>query len=64
MLKITKGPPQRKDHIKFEDYAYRPNEMWELLERCWNYDPEERPTIDDVVMRLKEIAQMEEYVKQ
>lgn len=63
MLKIQRGPPRRKDHVKFEDYAYRPDEMWELLERCWAYDPEERPTMDEVVARLKQIAKMREHVK-
>ncbi|KAG9096724.1 hypothetical protein FS749_007885, partial [Ceratobasidium sp. UAMH 11750] len=32
------------------------NEMWSLLQWCWEYDPRARPTIDMVVQRLKEIA--------
>ncbi|KAG9104524.1 hypothetical protein FRC06_001610 [Ceratobasidium sp. 370] len=33
------------------------NEMWSLLQWCWEYDPRARPTIDMVVQRLKEIAE-------
>ncbi|KAG8746041.1 hypothetical protein FRC10_006380 [Ceratobasidium sp. 414] len=33
------------------------NEMWSLLQWCWEYDPRTRPTIDMVVQRLKEIAE-------
>lgn len=55
---VCSGPPKRKDHMNFEKYAYRPEEMWELLERCWMHDPAQRPTIDEVVVRLKQIAKM------
>ncbi|EUC57267.1 Serine/Threonine-kinase TNNI3K [Rhizoctonia solani AG-3 Rhs1AP] len=60
MLKISKGPPKREDHPEFDIYAHRPDEMWELLVDCWKADPEERPTMDDVVSRLKKIARMPE----
>jgi hypothetical protein len=36
--------------------------MWELFERCWAFEPENRPTMDYVVMRLKEIAKLPEHV--
>ncbi|KAG9124712.1 hypothetical protein FRC07_010535 [Ceratobasidium sp. 392] len=32
------------------------NEMWSLLQWCWEYDPRARPTIDMVVQRLKEVS--------
>jgi len=31
-------------------------EMWELLEKCWAANPNERPTIDDVVRTLEGFA--------
>ena len=30
------------------------NEMRELIDSCWQQDPEERPTMDEVVRRLRE----------
>ncbi|CAE7078559.1 unnamed protein product [Rhizoctonia solani] len=60
ILKISSGPPRREHHPKFEEYAHRPDEMWELLQRCWAMEPSERPTIDEVVGRLKQIARMPE----
>ncbi|KAG8678359.1 hypothetical protein FRC08_017840, partial [Ceratobasidium sp. 394] len=33
------------------------NEMWSLLRWCWKYDPRARPTMDEVVLRLKEIGE-------
>ncbi|KAH7329831.1 kinase-like domain-containing protein [Rhizoctonia solani] len=60
ILQITKGPPCRDHHPKWEEYAYRPDEMWDLLNRCWAKEPQDRPTIDEVVLRLKQIAKMPE----
>ncbi|CUA69233.1 Serine/threonine-protein kinase TNNI3K [Rhizoctonia solani] len=60
ILQIGRGPPRREHHPKFEEYAYRPNEMWELLQKCWAMEPGDRPTIDEVVGRLKQIARMPE----
>ncbi|KAH7329818.1 kinase-like domain-containing protein [Rhizoctonia solani] len=60
ILQITKGPPRRDHHPKWEEYAYRPDEMWDLLNKCWAMDPQDRPTMDEVAMRLKEIAKMPE----
>ncbi|CAE7055390.1 unnamed protein product [Rhizoctonia solani] len=60
ILKISSGPPRREHHPKFEEYAHRPDEMWELLQRCWAMEPSERPTIDEVVERLEQIAKMPE----
>ncbi|CAE6448242.1 unnamed protein product [Rhizoctonia solani] len=60
ILKVNEGPPKRKDHPGFNEYAYRPDEMWALLEKCWAKEPSNRPTIDEIVMELKEIARMVE----
>ncbi|CAE6489518.1 unnamed protein product [Rhizoctonia solani] len=60
MLKILQGPPKRKDYPKFDDYAYKPEELWSLLEECWAQEPEKRPTMDEVVVGLKKIARMPE----
>ncbi|EUC56464.1 Serine/Threonine-kinase TNNI3K [Rhizoctonia solani AG-3 Rhs1AP] len=60
ILQIGRGPPRREHYPKFEEYAYRPDEMWELLQKCWAMEPNDRPTIDEVVMRLKQIAKMPE----
>ncbi|CUA75310.1 Macrophage colony-stimulating factor 1 receptor 2 [Rhizoctonia solani] len=60
ILQINRGPPRREHYPKFEKYAYRPNEMWELLQKCWAMEPGDRPTIDEVVGRLKQIARMPE----
>ncbi|QRW12775.1 Tyrosine kinase catalytic domain protein [Ceratobasidium sp. AG-Ba] len=32
-------------------------DMWSLLQWCWKYDPRARPTMDEVVQRLKEISE-------
>ncbi|ELU39120.1 Pkinase domain-containing protein [Rhizoctonia solani AG-1 IA] len=60
ILQISKGPPRREHHAKFEEYAYRPDEMWALLEKCWAMEPSERPSIDEVLVELKRIAKMPE----
>ncbi|KAH7329819.1 kinase-like domain-containing protein [Rhizoctonia solani] len=61
MLKVNEGPPRRKDHPGFNDSAYRPDEMWALLEKCWAKEPSKRPTMDRIVMELNEIASMKEW---
>ncbi|ELU39119.1 protein tyrosine kinase domain-containing protein [Rhizoctonia solani AG-1 IA] len=60
ILKVNQGPPRRRDHPGFDIYAYRPDEMWTLLERCWAKEPENRPSMDEVVAELKKIGGMEE----
>ncbi|KAG8794892.1 hypothetical protein FRC12_020529 [Ceratobasidium sp. 428] len=49
-------PPLRAEHPDFEKYALKPNRVWVLLERCWRTKPKDRPTIDEVVLELKEMA--------
>lgn len=60
MIKVKEGSPKRQDHPEFEKYAYRPDEMWELLEKCWKQNPDDRPDIDEVVMELKKIGKKPE----
>ncbi|KAG9091797.1 hypothetical protein FS749_016238 [Ceratobasidium sp. UAMH 11750] len=59
----TKGPkiiqmvtlgqrPKRADHPMIEQYSCK-DELWSLLEECWRNTPEERPSADVVVQRLK-----------
>ncbi|KAG8683371.1 hypothetical protein FRC08_014323 [Ceratobasidium sp. 394] len=48
--------PARADHVDFEDYALKPDEMWALLERCWEFEPGKRPTIDEVLIDLKRMT--------
>ncbi|KAG9075098.1 hypothetical protein FRC06_010267, partial [Ceratobasidium sp. 370] len=48
--------PVRTEHAEFENYALKPDEMWALLERCWEFAPEKRPTIDEVLVDLKRIT--------
>ncbi|CAE6445331.1 unnamed protein product [Rhizoctonia solani] len=61
ILRVNEGPPRRKDHPGFNNYAYRPDEMWALLEKCWAKEPSERPTMDKIVMELKEISSMKQW---
>ncbi|CAE6439102.1 unnamed protein product, partial [Rhizoctonia solani] len=60
MLKVTEAPPRRKDYPRFDKYAYKPDEMWALLEKCWAKEPSNRPTMGEIVMRIKEITRMAE----
>jgi hypothetical protein len=30
-------------------------EMWKLIESCWRQNPRKRPTIEEIVVRLREI---------
>ena len=34
-------------------------EMWKLIENCWQHDPEERPTIEEVVKRWRKFVEYE-----
>ncbi|QRV97875.1 Serine/threonine-protein kinase [Ceratobasidium sp. AG-Ba] len=48
--------PQRAKYADFDKYALKPDEMWALLEKCWATEPEDRPTIDEVLIALKKMA--------
>ncbi|KAG8723283.1 hypothetical protein FRC09_003937 [Ceratobasidium sp. 395] len=48
--------PQRAKHADFEKYALKPDEMWLLLEKCWAIEPEDRPTMDEVVRILRKMS--------
>ncbi|KAF8601646.1 kinase-like protein [Ceratobasidium sp. AG-I] len=50
--------PLRQDHVDFNEYALQPNSLWELLEKCWAFEPSDRPTIDDVVTDLERMVAM------
>ncbi|CAE6495085.1 unnamed protein product [Rhizoctonia solani] len=53
---ITSGrSPKREDHPEFDKYAPLPDKTWALLEKCWKMEPEERPTIQEVVDELDKI---------
>ncbi|CAE6360662.1 unnamed protein product [Rhizoctonia solani] len=53
---ITSGKtPKREDYPDFDKYAPLPDKTWELFEKCWNMEPEERPKIKDVVDELAKI---------
>jgi hypothetical protein len=45
--------PRRDKHTDFEKYGFKPDQLWALLESCWEPEPENRPTIDEVAMKLK-----------
>jgi len=48
--------PIRAEHPGFEQYALKPDEMWALLERCWEFEPQQRLTIDEVFVELKKMT--------
>ena len=54
LLKVTRGDrpgrPQGVEGTWFSDV------VWELLERCWVSQPEDRPSVVDVLHRLEEIS--------
>ncbi|KAG9120201.1 hypothetical protein FRC07_004391 [Ceratobasidium sp. 392] len=48
--------PVRAKYANFDKYALKPDEMWALLEKCWESKSEDRPTIDEVVVELKKMT--------
>ncbi|KAG8739710.1 hypothetical protein FRC10_005252 [Ceratobasidium sp. 414] len=54
-IRLNKRPIRAK-HADFEQYALKPDEMWALLERCWEFEPEKRPTIDEVLVVLEKMT--------
>jgi len=52
--------PKRAHHAEFERYAYKPDELWALLQKCWAIEPEDRPIIQDVIAKLERIVEMPE----
>lgn len=54
--KLAEIISQHDQPLKSEDYSCSVlreyPDLWELLERCWRKDPEERPTVDEVVTAL------------
>ncbi|QRV84324.1 Serine/threonine-protein kinase [Ceratobasidium sp. AG-Ba] len=47
--------PKESDYPEFRQHCPQPDMMWELLQRCWNMDPEKRPTIHQVIDELESI---------
>lgn len=46
MLRICRGlRPMRPDQI--------PDPYWELIEKCWKHNPDERPTFEEITEELK-----------
>ncbi|KAG8691037.1 hypothetical protein FRC09_011747 [Ceratobasidium sp. 395] len=57
MLDIHQGKrPLRAKHADFEKYALKPDDMWALLDRCWVIEPNDRPTMSEVIAELKKIV--------
>ncbi|KAG8722541.1 hypothetical protein FRC09_006117 [Ceratobasidium sp. 395] len=53
---LTSKKPIRSKFANFEKYAFKPDEMWALLERCWQFEVNDRPPMDQVVGELKAMA--------
>ncbi|KAG9097537.1 hypothetical protein FRC07_010782 [Ceratobasidium sp. 392] len=53
---VDKRAPVRAEYPEFENYALKLDKMWALLERCWAFEPEDRPTIDEVLVDLANMA--------
>jgi hypothetical protein len=47
--------PNRTKHADFEKYALQPDRIWALLQLCWEFEPEDRPTIDEVIVDLHDM---------
>ena len=47
VMRITGGErPERPTHPKFTD------PLWELAKRCWKVAPQDRPKMEDVLIKL------------
>ncbi|KAG8724957.1 hypothetical protein FRC09_011546 [Ceratobasidium sp. 395] len=51
-LVSTGSRPKRADYPKIEQYACR-DDIWNLFEECWNTDPIERPSAEQIAGYLK-----------
>ncbi|KAG8687646.1 hypothetical protein FRC11_006859 [Ceratobasidium sp. 423] len=51
----TNQRPIRANHLQIEEYE-RNDEIWKLFEDCWIKAPEDRPTANGVVQRLKSLT--------
>jgi len=49
------------DKSRREDYPQVPKEslLWPLMEKCWEYEPTDRPRIRQVLEELKELDSRE-----
>ena len=53
-LKVVRG--DRPERPKEVEGAWFTDDVWELLERCWMAQPEDRPSIKDILECLEQIA--------
>ncbi|CAE7110997.1 unnamed protein product [Rhizoctonia solani] len=51
LVGIKKEPPERPDTIPFDHECG--NKLWELLVRCWSFDPKARPSANETVTVMK-----------
>ncbi|QRV98377.1 Serine/threonine-protein kinase [Ceratobasidium sp. AG-Ba] len=49
--------PDEVDYHGFRTYCPQPEMMWALLQRCWNKEPEGRPTVVEVISELELIKE-------
>ncbi|CAE6469551.1 unnamed protein product [Rhizoctonia solani] len=55
ILRVTnKEFPERPECMPIGDQ--RSDKLWELLVRCWSYEPEARPNADEATKTMREIA--------
>jgi hypothetical protein len=40
-----------------------PDWLWGLMQRCWNEDPESRPTVDEIIREMDQFVVRSLYVK-
>jgi serine/threonine protein kinase len=55
-IMAMEGPIRPKRPMAPEVMHWLTNEVWELLERCWTIEPAARPTMEDLMLDLKEIS--------
>ena len=52
MRKIVEG--ERPGRPEGQEAVWFTADLWEMLEQCWSLQPERRPTIDEVLRRLRQ----------
>ena len=54
--KVLRGERPEKPQGVEGDWFTGASEVWEVLERCWAPQPENRPSIEDVLQHLKKVS--------